>query len=263
MRFVIKPRFNGTKIFANHTFARTGFFHFRNHSRPIGIHFALKSLSKASGRRLGKNDHVVTWDRPPRPAWMDQEIYERMPVSLEVREIRVCVDRPGFRVASFVAATTLTDADEHAVDDVAELYHRRWLVELDIRAIKVGLGMDILRCKTPEMVRKEIWTCLLVYNLIRRVLLQSAKASGTSPRQLSFTAAMQSIAAGWLVMVLSDDDVALALIATAMANCARHLVGRRPGRVEPRAIKRRPKPHDLLTKPRAEARAELLTKKSP
>lgn len=222
----------------------------------------LRPIDFRIGRRLGKNDHVVTWQRPQRPAWMDQEVYERMPVSLEVREIRVHVDQPGFRVASFVAATTLTDADEYAIDDIAELYHRRWLVELDIRAIKVGLGMDILRCKTPAMVRKEMWTCLLAYNLIRRVLLQSAKATGNSPRQLSFTAAMQSIAASWLVMVLIDDRVAAAVIEAAATSCAGHLIGRRPDRVEPRAIKRRPKPHDLLTKPRAEARAELLARRS-
>ena len=222
-----------------------------------------RPINFRSGRRLGKNDHVVTWDRPHKPAWMDQEVYERMPPSLEVREIRVHVDQPGFRVASFVAVTTLTNGHEYTIDDIAELYHRRWLVELDIRAIKISLGMDILRPKTPEMVRKEMWTCLLAYNLIRRVLLQSAKASGHSPRQLSFTAAMQSIAASWLVMVLSDDGAAVALIEAAVANCAGHLVGRRPGRVEPRAIKRRPKPHDLLTKPRAEARAELLRNKSP
>ncbi len=103
----------------------------------------------------------------------------------------------------------------------------------------------------------------MAYNLIRRVLLQSAKASGNSPRQLSFTAAMQSIAVNWMAIVQSDDGVALALIEAAVANCGGHLVGRRPERVEPRAIKRRPKPHDLLTKPRAQARAELLTKKSP
>ncbi len=105
-----------------------------------------------------------------------------------------------------------------------------------------------------------MWTCLLAYNLIRRMLLQSAKASGKSPRQLSFTAAMQSIAASWLVMVLSDDRVAAALIEAAATNCAGHLIGRRPDRAEPRAIKRRPKPHDPLTKPRAKARAELLAR---
>lgn len=212
------------------------------------------------GRRLGKNDHVVAWERPQRPQWMDQETYDRMPASIEVRQIRVHVDQPGFRAQSFVAVTTLTDVEEYAIDDITELYHDRWLVELDIRAIKISLGMDILRCKTPEMVRKEMWTCLLAYNLIRQTMLQSARESEHSPRQLSFTAAMQSIAASWLVIVLSNDSAAARLIEAARANLTGHIVGNRPGRVEPRAVKRRPKPHDLLTKPRAEARAELLAK---
>ena len=218
------------------------------------------------GRRLGKNDHVVTWERPPRPQWMDQETYDRMPVSIGVREIRVQVDQPGFRPESFVVVTTLTDAEEYAIDDIAELYHYRWLAELDIRAIKITMGMDILRCKTPQMVRKEVWACLLAYNLIRQTMLQAAWESEHPPRKLSFTAAMQSIAASWLVMVLSDDAAAVRLIEAARANLAGHLVGNRPGRVEPRAVKRRPKPHDLLTKPRDQARAELLAesgKESP
>ena len=101
---------------------------------------------------------------------------------------------------------------------------------MDIRAIKVGLGMDILRCKTPEMVRKEIWTCLLAYNLIRRVLLQSAKASGHSPRQLSFTAAMQSIAPGWMARVLIDDRMAATLIESVGSNFAVCLARPRPTR---------------------------------
>ena len=210
------------------------------------------------GRRLGQGDHLVQWKRPPKPDWMDQPTYDRMPASIEVREVQVHVGRPGFRTESLVVVTTLTDAGEYPKDDIAELYHSRWLAELDIRAIKITMGMDVLRCKTPAMVRKEMWTCLLAYNLIRRTLLQSARKSGHRPRELSFTAAMQSIAASWLVIVLSDAWVTKTLIDTALANLTGYLVGHRPGRVEPRAVKRRPKPHDLLTKPRAEARAELL-----
>ena len=134
---------------------------------------------------------------------------------------------------------------------------------MDLRAIKITLGMDVLRCKTPQMVRKEMWTCLLAYNLIRQTMLQSARESGCSPRRLSFAAAMQSIAASWLVIALSDDSAAARLIEAALANLPGHLIGHRPGRVEPRAVKRRPKPHDLLTKPRAQARAELLAARSP
>jgi hypothetical protein len=211
------------------------------------------------GRRLGDGDHIVQWKRPQKPDWMDQPTYDRMPESIEVREVHVHVGQPGFRTHSFVAVTTLLNVAEVAKDDIAELYHSRWLAELDIRAIKITMGMDVLRCKTPEMVRKEMWTCLLAYNLIRRTMLQSARESGLRPRELSFTAALQSIAASWLVIVLSDDSVAANLTDAALANLTVHTVGHRPGRVEPRAVKRRPKPHDLLTKPRAEARAELFT----
>jgi len=214
------------------------------------------------GRRLGKNDHIVTWIRPEKPAWMDQKTYDRMPASIPIREIHVHVNHPGFRVESFVVATTLTDARTYPKDDLGRLYGCRWLAELDIRAVKITMGMDILRCKAPSMVRKEIWTCLLAYNLIRRTMLQSADVSGRSPRQLSFSAAVQAIAASWQVIVLSSDPVAARLIEVVLENLGGYIVGNRAGRVEPRAVKRRPKPHDLLTEPRDQARAKLLGARS-
>ena len=192
---------------------------------------------------------------------MDQQTYDRMPASIEVRQIHVRVGQPGFRTESFVVVSTLTEVAEFSKDDIAELYHYRWLAELDIRAIKITMGMDILRCKTPAMVRKEMWTCLLAYNLIRQIMLQSARKWGISPRRLSFTAAMQSIAASWLVVLLADDSVVASLTEAALANLTCHIVGNRPGRVEPRAVKRRPKPLALLTQPRDQARAQLLSKK--
>jgi hypothetical protein len=102
-----------------------------------------------------------------------------------------------------------------------------------------------------------MWTCLLAYNLIRRAMMQSQE-SDQSPRALSFSAALQAIAASWQVIVLSSDSVAERLVDAELENLAEHTVGDRPGRIEPRAIKRRPKPHDLLTKPRNQARAELM-----
>ncbi len=223
----------------------------------------LRTVDFRRGRRLGRNDHVVLWSRPQRPEWMDQQTYDRMPASIEVREVHVRVSEPGFRTESFVVVSTLTDVAAYPKGDIAQLYHHRWQAELDIRAIKITMGMDVLRCKTPEMVRREMWTCLLAYNLIRQTLLQSAQKAGVSPRGLSFTAAVQSIAASWLVIVLSDDALATLLIDAASVSLAEHVVGNRPGRLEPRAIKRRPKPHDLLTKPRAQARAEMIGAKSP
>lgn len=214
------------------------------------------------GRHLGKADHVVSWIRPAKPEWMDQETYDRMPESIEVREVLVQVDQPGFRTKSLVVVTTLCDAEEYTAKEIGELYRSRWLAELDIRAIKITLDMDVLRCKTPEMVRRELWTHLLAYNLIRRSILQSAQASGLSPRELSFTAAMQAIAASWAIAALDDSRTLTLLVDAHLANLAGHRVGHRPNRVEPRAVKRRPKPHRLLTKPRAEVRAELLANAS-
>jgi putative transposase len=210
------------------------------------------------GRRLGPDDYLVTWTRPKKPKWMDQETYDRMPETLQVRQLRVQVQEPGFRVEDFLVVTTLTAAATYTCADIAELYHQRWLVELDIRVLKVTLGMDFLRCKTPAMVHREIWTCLLAYNLIRKTMLEVALASERSPRQLSFTATMQKIAASWATLCVCDEAMLVLMIATHLEHLAGHRVGQRPNRVEPRAIKRRPKPHKLLTKPRAEARAELL-----
>jgi hypothetical protein len=213
------------------------------------------------GQRLGHQDHIVTWTRPEKPDWMDQATYELMPLTLQVRELMVHVHEPGFRTETLIVVTTLTDAKRYSRDDLAELYRKRWLAELDIRDIKVTLGMDHLRCKTPEMVRKEIWTCLLAYNLIRQTLAQSAHRHGLSPRQLSFTAAMQKVAASWSELSKADDESALRLIETNLEQMAGHRIGNRPNRVEPRAVKRRPKPHPLLTKPREKARAELMAGK--
>lgn len=210
------------------------------------------------GRRLGRGDHVVTWQRPPRPDWMDESTYQRLPESIIVREVRVQVDQPGFRVESFVVVTTLTEAREYGVADIAELYQKRWLAELDIRAIKIFLGIDVLRCQSPEMVHREIWVSLLAYNLIRKTMLQSAMLHHRSPRQLSFTAALQKIGSSWEVLPSCCEAVAERLIQAHLRELSKHRVGERPNRVEPRAVKRRPKCQKLLNKPRPQAREELL-----
>ena len=213
------------------------------------------------GRRLGTGDHVVVWTKPGRRNrfWMDQATYARMPESIEVREVQVQVHQPGFRTESLVVVTTLTDAQEYTKDDIAELYHQRWLVELDIRAIKVTLGMDVLRCQSAEMVRREMWTCLLAYNLIRQTMLEAALKSERSPRELSFTAALQQIAAAWAVLSVCNEALRAQLIDVQLSAIANNIIGNRPDRVEPRAIKRRPKHQKLLTEPRDEARAKLIS----
>lgn len=210
------------------------------------------------GRRLGQGDHVVTWPRPERPEWMDEATYASMPESLEIRELHVQVNQPGYRVQSLIVVTTLTDADEYTHDDIAELYHQRWLVELDLRSLKITLRMDVLRCLTPAMVEKEIWVCLLANNLIRQSMLQAASVAELSPRQLSFTTALQQIASAWTDTLLMTDAQRLAKIRLSHRAMTAKIIGNRPGRTEPRKKKRRPKPHPLLTRPRAEERAELI-----
>ena len=190
---------------------------------------------------------------------MDEATYARMPDSIEVREVYAQVHQPGFRSESLVVVTTMTDAEKYTKDAIAELYHQRWLAELDIRAIKVTLGIDVLRCQKAEMVRREIWSCLLAYNLIRQTMLEAAFKSERSPRELSFTAALQKIAASWAILAACDDGLRLQLIDVQLSAIATNVIGDRPDRIEPRAIKRRPKPHKLLTEPRAEARAKLIS----
>jgi putative transposase len=210
------------------------------------------------GRRLGPDDHIVRWQRPARPEWMDEETYAAMPATLTVREVRGQVRTPGFRVEEVVAVTTLLDAREHSREDITDLYHERWHVELDIRAIKVTLGMEVLRCQTPFMLEREIWATFLGYNLVRKVSCQAALAAGKHPRQISFTATLDAVRQGWEQRTYGRASVRRALAEALLAALGKEGVGDRPDRCEPRAVKRRPKSQALLTVPRAEARAELL-----
>jgi hypothetical protein len=210
------------------------------------------------GRWLGRGDHVVTWARPARPAWMDEDSYARLPETLTVREVRFVVTQPGCRSREVVVATTLTDARAYPKADIAELYHHRWQVELDIRSIKQTLRMDILSCKTPAMVRKEVWAHLLAYNLVRRAMARAALAGQTTPRRLSFAGAVQTVNAFRWALLLSPGDRRAALVRAVLLAIGTHRVGDRPGRCEPRKVKRRPKGYPRMTRPRAQERAELL-----
>jgi len=220
----------------------------------------LRTADFGRGRRLGKGDHVVSWPKPARPEWMDQETYDRLPRQLEVRELLVNVDVPGSRTESLVIVTSLLDPKDYSRDDIANLYRRRWVVELHIRDIKTAMKLEVLRCKTPAMVRQELWTGLLAYNLIRQSILQSAHETERQPDELSFTATMQMLANTWLTaaVVEGTGDAAEPLVRLRVIHGGSHRVGNRPDRVEPRAVKRRPKSHPLLTKPRAQARAAMI-----
>jgi hypothetical protein len=210
------------------------------------------------GLRLGSNDHIVVWTKPQRPKWLDQATYEALPKTLTVREVRTVVAKPGYRIKELVVVTTLLDAESYTKADITDLYHERWHVELDLRSIKTHLAMDVLRCKTPDMVRKEIWTHFLAYNLTRQVIAQAAQEQGVHPRHCSFLGAVQTLNEFRLALLTATEAQRRDRVVILLAAIVGHRVGARPERCEPRAVKRRPKPLRYLTKPRAEARAELL-----
>jgi hypothetical protein len=210
------------------------------------------------GRRLGVTDHVVTWSKPARPQWMDKDTYAQMPDSLNVRELRFKVKQPGFRVSEVVLVTTLLDAEEYTKDEIADLFLQRWHIELDLRSIKDIMQMDVLRCKTPEMVEKEIWIHLLAYNLIRGVMAKAAEAHDVRPRELSFKGALQTMTAFQDTLRVASPTARATLWEAMLKAIAAHRVGDRFGRAEPRANKRRPKAQRYLNEPRPEARKRLM-----
>lgn len=212
----------------------------------------------STGERLDPDDHIVEWVRPARPDWMDKETYHATPKTMKIRELRFRVDRRGFRTKEIVVATTLLDARRYSKDAIAELYHHRWRVELDIRDIKQTLKMDVLRGKTPEMLRREIWAHLLAYNLIRQVMAQSARQKGISPRQISFAGAKQTLDAFRVALQCGEGELWRCLVKAMLRAIAGHRVGKREGRCEPRQVKRRSKTFPMMTRPRAEARAAAL-----
>lgn len=213
------------------------------------------------GGRLGVEDHVVRWTKPSRPEWMDQALYAQLPEELTIRELRVKVHRAGFRVEELVLVTTLLDSQEYTKEEVADLYLKRWNIELDLRSIKSVMQMDVLRCETPAMVEKEIWMHVLAYNLIRGLMGRAAAAHGKEPRSLSFKGALQALGAFREGLQWARGRRRRRLWEALWRVIASYEVGDRPNRVEPRAIKRRPKPHKLRNEPRQQARERLLKKR--
>lgn len=215
------------------------------------------------GKRLGKSERRVEWNKPKqRPRWLSKRAYRRMPETLTLRLIRVDVGQLGFRTRRITVVTTLLDSELYPAADVAALYRARWHAELDLRSLKVTLAMDVLRGKSPQIVRKEIWAHLLAYNLIRSVMAQAAVRHGALPRHLSFKAALQTLHAFAMPLWLSGSPDAHSLYTPMLAAIATHHVGDRPDRFEPRARKRRPKPYPYLTTPRHEAKNALLERRS-
>lgn len=194
------------------------------------------------GTRLGQRDHIMVYPKPnKRPDWMTPEHYESMPESIRIRECQT---------GGKTLITTLTCPKSATKNDLKKLYQSRWHVELDIRHIKTTMGMETLSCKTPDMIKKELWVYLLAYNLIRLMMLQSALISDIEPRKISFKHCLQL----WLASQHQIDTLDEGQFYSLLLLMTQQQVGNRPGRIEPRVVKRRPKAYSSLREPRALAR---------
>ena len=197
------------------------------------------------GQSLGPEDHLVELTKPrSRPSWMSQPYYDDAPETLTVRELKT---------GGKILVTTLNCPQQVPKAGLKSLYKDRWHVELDLRNIKTTPGPETLSCKTPGMAVKELWVYLLAHNLIRMIMAKSALLADCLPRELSFKHSLQL----FLAMQQYSSDEQDDRVQDLLKLIARKRVGNRPGRIEPRAIKRRPKPYPMLMQTRSATRAEV------
>jgi hypothetical protein len=210
------------------------------------------------GKQLGPDDRVVVWERPrSRPKGMSKREFLRLPKSLPLRQLRFRIEELGFRTKTIVLVTTLLDPEVYPREDLADLYGLRWGAELHLRDLKISIGMDIVRGQSPEVVRRELLVHLLAYNLIRTMMWDAGKQAGVPPMRLSFKGAVQHIRTFALILALVSKRKARDLYATLQHLIVGELLPDRPGRIEPRLKKRRPKSYGWLQKPRRECQALL------
>ena len=216
---------------------------------------AHRSVDFRCGQRLGRDDHVVTWHKPTkRPDWLTEVEFNELPKELKVREVRVRVAIPGFRVQTLVVVTTLLDPVEYPKQELAALYRQRWHGEVDLRSLKSTLQMDVLRCRTPEMVRKEIWMHTLAANLLRSAMCAAAVEHKLTPRQISFRGTQQMLKSFYNLLTTSYGAKLELHCETMISTLSQHIVGDRPNRYEPRKRKRQAKPYPPLKRSRDEER---------
>lgn len=206
------------------------------------------------GKRLGKNDRLMLWDKPcQKPRYLPKALWKLAPAQLSVRVIRFSLDVPGFRVQSVTLVTTLLDAQAYPALELARLYARRWRIELWFRDIKTTMGMEVLRCKSPGMVHKELEMFFIAYNLVRCLMVEAAAIDDVPVDWLSFKGTVDSVRQFSVAIAQATSrKKQKQLIARLLQIIARDRLPDRPGRREPRAIKRRPKPYPLLNRPRHE-----------
>lgn len=207
-------------------------------------------------KKLAKNDLLIHWKRPAwyKKAPLPKEEWEQLPKELLLRQIKVDVEQPGFRVKSFYIITTLLNPPIYPAKDLVELYYRRWSVELFFRDLKTTTKMEILRCKNPAMIRKELLMHFIAYNTIRHLIYETAHAHEQDPMRLSYKGALQALRQAethFNRAALCPREIRR--IREIMIDSIRtHIIPFRPGRREPRCLKRRPKPYQLLTASRHE-----------
>lgn len=219
-----------------------------------------RTLDFRRGQRLGKNDRLLVWSRSPScPHTLSPEVFALLPATLTVRVLRFHTQVKGFRSRTVLVATTLRDPVAYPLEQIAALYGDRWTVELRLRDLKTTLRMEIVRGKSADIVRKEILMHFLAYDLIRALMWQAAQEHNRLLHRLSFAGTMQrfQVIAPYLCL-FAGTARAVTMYQLLLSWIASDAVPYRPHRVEPRAVKRRPKPHDLLTRPRQEMRKALL-----
>ena len=197
---------------------------------------------RLKGRRM-------TWAKPQRPKTWTQALWRRLPAVLEVRLVRFRVAVPGFRTHEVILVTTLLDEQAYPGEAIAALYRRRRAVELCFRDIKTTLGLDVLRCQSPELIEKEVWLQAIAYNLVRALMLEAAWTHGVSLERLSFKGTVDTLRQ-WTPLFAPRMFAFKRARQELLRIIAADQVPDRPDRVEPRARKRRPKCYQLLTKPR-------------
>ena len=205
-------------------------------------------------RKLGPDDLLIRWRRPKKLTGMSSEQVQELPPCLLLRQTKITVAELGFRSQTIYLVTTLIDPCKYPAADLADLYFRRWDVELFFRDIKTVMGMDILRCKTPPMVRKELLMYFIAYNCIRRIMYEAAEEANMPVRLVSFKTTLQTLRS-WepnLNQTRLSRKERFRLISMLYESITQRPLLQRPGRSEPRAVKRRPKGYHLLTKPRHE-----------
>jgi hypothetical protein len=204
------------------------------------------------GNRLGKNDRLFTWLKPPqKPRWLPQSWWKKIPAQLTVRVIRFNLSCPGYRPESVTLVTTLLDPQKYPAQDIAQLYTRRWKIELWFRDIKTSMGMEVLRCKSPQMLHKELEMFFIAYNLIRCLMVQAGATNDVALDRMSFKGTVDSTRQFSLAIAQArSKKMQNQLIVELLKVIARDQVPDRPDRREPRAVKRRPKAFPLLNKPR-------------